>query len=411
MKSILWIGLIATSIALTGCKPKAEAQPAPTPEATPTPAPTPEPTPTPEPIDKTAQVTVLGYHRFENPPKDPLAISTEEFRQQMQALKDLGITVISMEDFLAWRRGEKNIPARSTVITIDDGYNDSYTQAWPVLKEFGYPFTMYVYTNYISAGGRSITWAQLAEMRDAGVDIGSHSVSHDNLAKPKKAKNPNYEEWLVEELKGSKDLIEKNLGITVKTLAYPFGIHNEKVMQAGLDAGYEALFTVHGAKIGYDVNPAKIGRYVIQSGHPIIFKAATMFGTASLAPASVSSPTSATGSTASTGSVPTLPPSGSVATSRMPLIEADLASMGNVDPKSVEMRIGGLGQVSATYDPNTRKVTYQPTQRLREKVTTVVVSARGASGRVETRWSFTIDPNAVDSAMEVPPPMDAPAQP
>lgn len=409
-------GLVLLMAAFTGCKPKPAAEPEPTPVALATPSPTPEPTPTPEPIDKTAQVVVLCYHRFENPPKDALALSITEFREQMQTLKDQGIAVIPMADFLAWRRGEKNIPPRSAVITIDDGYNDAYTQAWPVLKEFGYPFTMYVYTNYISAGGRSITWDQLKEMRDAGVDIGSHTVAHDNLVKPKRAKDVPYDQFLMNELQGSKALIEQHLGIQVKTLAYPFGIHNENVMTQGLAAGYEALFTVEGKKNGYDVNPAAIGRYAIQSGHPIIFKAATSFGSASLAPTTAVPGAPGVAPALQKGSIPTLPVGGTTIADQLPKIEADLSSMGNVDPKSIEMRISGFGQVSAVYDPATKKLSYQPVQRLREKVTTVAISAKGPNGRVETRWSFAIDPNVAPaptptSETEASAPAALPAQP
>ncbi len=61
-----------------------------------------------------------------------------------------------MKDFLAWRRGEKSIPPKSAVITIDDGYVSGYAVAWPILKEFGYPFTMFIYTNYVGvAANRS----------------------------------------------------------------------------------------------------------------------------------------------------------------------------------------------------------------------------------------------------------------
>jgi hypothetical protein len=69
-----------------------------------------------------SQVIVLCYHRFEDKPKDSLAIKPADFEAQMQALKDSGITVISMEDFLAWRRGEKGIPEKAAIISIDDGY-------------------------------------------------------------------------------------------------------------------------------------------------------------------------------------------------------------------------------------------------------------------------------------------------
>jgi hypothetical protein len=52
-----------------------------------------------------------------------------------------------LKDFLAWRRGEKNIPARSAIITLDDGWNSTYETAWPILRKFGYPFTLFVYTD------------------------------------------------------------------------------------------------------------------------------------------------------------------------------------------------------------------------------------------------------------------------
>jgi hypothetical protein len=76
-------------------------------------------TPTPAPAsDRNARVMILCYHRFEDRPHDSLAISPAEFRAQMQALKDNGIAVIAMKDFLAWRQGEKNIPPRSCISAL-----------------------------------------------------------------------------------------------------------------------------------------------------------------------------------------------------------------------------------------------------------------------------------------------------
>ena len=120
---------------------------------------------------------VFCYHRLEEKPRpnDALAMTPGEFEKEMQQIKDSGFTVIPMQDFLAWRRGDKDIPPKSAVITIDDGYVSGYDTAWPILKKFGYPFTMFVYINYIGAGGKSISWDQLAEMRDAGR---GHRVPH-----------------------------------------------------------------------------------------------------------------------------------------------------------------------------------------------------------------------------------------
>ncbi len=398
-----WLPSLALGLTLlAGCDklPKplkpATPTPAPTPAATPvptpTPAPTPTPTPTPPPIDTSAQVSVLGYHRFEAKPRDPLAITPEAFRKQMEAVRDSGIPVIPMADFLAWRRGEKSIPPKAIVITIDDGYNDTYSVAWPILKEFGYPFTYYVYIKYIGVGGRSIKWDQLEEMRDAGVDIASHTVSHDNLIKPK-AKNlagQPYDVWLLNELKGSKEELEQRLGIHVATLAYPYGIHNEKVMQVAKEAGYEAAFTVNGQKALHSSAPENIGRYIVQSTIPSTFTNALKFGgSTGTAAAAMGNPAAA--------AMLTEPMQGATISDPRPEIKINLASLGAIDPKTVEMRISGFGLVPATYDPASQLLTYPMHTRLRESEITVIVSARVNGRKAIASWTFNYDPNAAPS--------------
>lgn len=343
-----------------------------------------------------SQVVILGYHRFENPAKDSLAITPAAFRAQMQELKDAGLTVISMEDFLAWRRGEKNIPERAVVLTIDDGYNCTYHEAWPILREFGYPFTIFVYGKYISAGGRSITWEQLEEMRDGGVDIGSHSISHDNMVRPKRAGGQDYETWLNHELKGSKDLLEGKLGIPIKTFAYPYGVNNARVQEVGLGVGYEALFTVVGKKVGKDAPAAAIGRYVIQSDKPEIFRMATRFGAAQGVVAGAAG--------AAGPGMAVSPAHGAVLAEAPAEIQANLGSLGKVDPKSVTLRVSGLGQVSPVFDPATGMLTYRPGDRLHHREIQVIASARVDGKKVDAVWSFRIEPG---TQMAAPPSEEA----
>ena len=124
------------------------------------------PSPTAPPIDRTSQVVVFGYHRFEKKVRRPdTEITPEAFEAQMQALKDKKIPVIGMQDFLAWKRGEKSIPPRAAIITIDDGWKTGYEVAWPVLKKFDYPFTLFIYTEGIKGGkfggGAAMSWEQL----------------------------------------------------------------------------------------------------------------------------------------------------------------------------------------------------------------------------------------------------------
>ena len=140
-------------------------------------------------VDQTAQVIILGYHGIVNNVRRPdTQITPQEFEKQMQELKNRGITVISLQDYLAWRRGEKNIPPRCAVLTLDDGLKSQYEVGWPILKKFGYPFTMFIYTEGIQGGhfggGQAMTWEQLADMRDNSVDIEAHSKTHQDLRKP-----------------------------------------------------------------------------------------------------------------------------------------------------------------------------------------------------------------------------------
>ncbi len=137
-------------------------------------------------VDQTAQALIFCYHRLVDKIRYPgTDIISAAFEAEMKELKDKGITVISMQDLLAWKRGEKNIPPRCAVITFDDGWKTQYEVAWPILKKFGYPFTMFIYTEGVRGGslggGEAITWEQLADMRDNGVDIEAHSATHQDL--------------------------------------------------------------------------------------------------------------------------------------------------------------------------------------------------------------------------------------
>lgn len=352
-------------------------------------SPTSTPASTPEPIDLNSELIVLCYHRFEEKPKDSLAIKPSEFETQLQVLKDNGITVIRMADFLAWRRGEKSIPPKSAIISIDDGYISGYSVAWPILKKFGYPFTMFIYTDYVKggpkSGGQSISWQQLAEMRDAGVDIQSHTVTHSGLNARKGKSDEEYAAWLKNEVAGSKQLLEKNLGIQVKALAYPYGLHNETVREAVKQAGYEVAFTVYGQRIGNAAEPTMIGRYAIESNKPKVFEQAASFtgsveggGAGAAMPAAVA--------------MVTQPMEGETVTDPSPEIKANIAAFGNVDPKSVTMRISGVGLVPANYDPATKLVSYKVTQKLYAGQVTVIVGATVNGRKAEARWSFNVAP-------------------
>lgn len=385
--------LIACCLGIVGCR-KAPEKSSQSPGAAKSPPPVAEKadaTPTPPPINRSAQVVVIGYHRVVDNVRHPdTEITKADFESQMQQLKDQGVTVIPMHDFLAWKRGEKDIPAKSAIITLDDGWKSQYETAWPILQKFGYPFTLFIYTDYVKggpkSGGESLTWEQIGEMRDAGVDIGGHTVSHKDLRGPKRgaAPTPEYDAWLWNELNGSKQILEQRLGIKVDTLALPFGFYNAHVQEMAKKAGYDAIFTVYGQKIGHGSPNEALGRYMIEANKPKIFASAVQFGgggrTAAEPVAEFAPHTLAT-----------QPADSATIADPRPVIQANLTSLGEVEPGSLSMRVSSLGTVNAKFDPAAKTYTYQPQRKLNDNRYSVIVTGKANGKKVEARWGFTVD--------------------
>jgi peptidoglycan/xylan/chitin deacetylase (PgdA/CDA1 family) len=357
-------------------------------------------------VDQTAQTIILCYHRLVDKIHTPWTeITPAAFEAQMKELKDHGITVISLQDLLAWKRGEKNIPPRCAVITFDDGWKSQYEVAWPILKKYGYPFTMFLYTEGIAGGslggGQAITWEQLADMRDNGVDIEAHSATHQDLreghpisipgqgGKKTRAKltGPAYQQWVRNEVVGSKELLEQRLGIKVNCFAVPFGSYNEQVKELARNAGYEAMFTVYGQPITFTSPMDALGRYAIEANKPKVFEdAVKMIG----ASTGGGTPVAEIGAK----DLATQPADGETVRTALPLIKANLSGIGQIDPGSVQMRVSGLGVVPATYDAKTNTISYQVTQKLREKSCSVFVAAKSQGKKVEAHWTFGIEEGA-----------------
>lgn len=350
-------------------------------------------------VDQTAQVVVFGWHRFVDKVRRPdTEITPADFEKQMQELKDKGITVIGMQDFLAWKRSEKSIPPRCAVLTFDDGWKSQYEVGWPILKKFGYTVTLFIYTEGVRGGhfggGEAMTWEMLSEMRDAGADIEAHSATHQDLRKPydkvakKRLSPPEYDQWLQNEIVGSKQLLEQRLGIRVNCFAVPYGFYNEKVRQVCRDAGYEAVFTVYGQPLTFNSPLDNLGRYLIEGNKPKVFDDAVKM---------ISTSTSGGAPVAEVGSanLQTQPADGETVRTPLPLVKANLSGLGAIDPSSIQMRISGLGVVPASFDAKTGTVSYQVTQRLRDKSCTVIIGAKTSDGKkVEAHWTFGIEESA-----------------
>lgn len=348
----------------------------------------------PHPKDDGTRVSVLGYHEFSaSLAPSQMRIRTSTFRKQMESLKSLRLPVISLNDFLAWKRGTKFIAPRSVMITIDDGWKSVYTDAFPILKEFNFPFTVYLYKNYVDGGGRALTTSMIREMQQHGCTIGSHSVSHPFPGTVKyhaRKGETAYLTFLQKEFGESKRFLEERFGQKVTTYAYPGGYFNEAMYPVAAEYDYGYLFTVLPGKIRRGLDNRRLPRYIIHGNSDLHFEQATTFKALRGAEA-------LTGAVVQTTPHPVQPEPGSRIESRLPAINVDLSGVESLDPDSIVMRVSGFGKVDHHYDPDSSQLKWTVNRRLRHRVCEVNVQWR-LEGRTKyespMRWSFLIEREA-----------------
>lgn len=345
--------------------------------------------------DDGVRVSVIGYHDIAaNLPETAMRIHTSKFRKQMEAIRLLGIKVITLDEFIAWKKGEKPIPEKSILITFDDGWKSVYTDAFPILKEFGFPYTIFLYKNYIDGGGKALTTPMIQEMLTAGgLSIGSHSVSHPYplTVKSYRKKGANvYDAYLRKEMGESRRFIESKFPVKVNSYAYPGGYYTEEMLKLGDEFGYDCMFTVVPGKIKRAQPNETLPRYIILGNYDKIFETATTFREGG----STAVTGGATAGPAQTTPYPVSPEAGAIINSRLPEISADLSTVANLDPKTLTMKVSGFGEVPATFVPETQKLSWQVNRRLRQPGCQVVITWKDTTGKAPEsalRWSFQID--------------------
>ena len=353
----------------------------------------------PDPIiDKSSRVTFLGYHQIitrGNPGE--MRIRVTKFRSQMQALKDAGIPVISFRDYMKWRDGTKEIPESCVVITIDDGYDDLADVALPILKEFKYPFTFYLYTDFLGGSGRTLNDKEVRALIEGGGELGSHSVSHDFLVKAKRKfrNESDYQDWLVKEIKGSKESLEKKFGVTVNSFAYPYGEYNESLAKKIAEAGYSSAVTVNGAKSGYETLLYELPRYIIHGNNDINWKAGTSFrGKGGLVGAQniIGNNGKAAGNSSR---IKVWPENGKEIIDRLPSILVDVSAYVAIEPDSISMKVSGFGDVPVAYDEDSGIISWEVKSKLRAAKYMVNLSFREINNKKRhfAEWFFLVNRN------------------
>lgn len=218
------------------------------------------------------KVPVLCYHRFSSGELDSMSIKTAVFEEQMAWLKTNGYTVVPLDTAMQYIQGKiKSIPAKSVVITVDDGHKSVYSDMAPIVKKYKIPVTLFIYPSAISNAKYAMTWEQLSALEKTGnFRVESHTYWHPNFKKEKKKLSPEeYAKSVDKQMNGSKKKLEEKMGHEIKYLAWVFGIYDEELLVDAKKAGYAAAFTIDRQHASSGDNAMALGRYMVVSKHDL----------------------------------------------------------------------------------------------------------------------------------------------
>ncbi len=196
------------------------------------------PTPGPDQVFVPAgrvTVPILLYHHVSNLGDGRYVVRSADFRAQMAYLAQAGYQTISISQLAQTIRTGAYLPRKPIVLTFDDGYADTYQNAFPILEEFGFKGVAYIITRTLEPD-QSYGYMQEDELKvlvKAGWEIGSHSISHSDLRK-----NPKL--GLGTEIEQSRKDLESRLGVPVRSFSYPFGSANAWIEDRMADYGYDS---------------------------------------------------------------------------------------------------------------------------------------------------------------------------
>jgi peptidoglycan/xylan/chitin deacetylase (PgdA/CDA1 family) len=208
----------------------------------------------------------------------------EDFKWQMQYLKDNGFNPISMKQLMDYWFQGKPLPLKPVLISFDDGFRTIYRDAFSTVKEFKYPTVLFLYTQFIENEEAALKRAQtkkakkravkkavealsvadIQEMQKEGMDVQSHTANHLQLGlEQEKRPLEDFKQLVEDEFGEPVTYIESNFGHKPTALAYPYGVYDPLILKKAKDAGYVLAFTVNPGPNDRTVPPLKLRRNLI----------------------------------------------------------------------------------------------------------------------------------------------------
>jgi peptidoglycan/xylan/chitin deacetylase (PgdA/CDA1 family) len=205
--------------------------------------------------------TAFVYHRFGDSRYPSTNTSLADFRAHLETLRRGNYSVLTLGDVVSRLRANQPLPERCVVLTVDDAFRSFLSGAVPLLREFGYPATLFVNTGEV--GGQDfLSWAELRQLAAAGIEIGNHSAAHGYLLDRQRGEDAaTWRSRVRAEIQQAQDDLRKHLGITARLFAYPYGEFSGELMDIVRELGFSGAVGQQSGPLGRGQNMLALPRF------------------------------------------------------------------------------------------------------------------------------------------------------
>ncbi len=207
-----------------------------------------------------AVITIYHHVSEDTPPSTSL--SPVQFREHMDYLKNNGFTVLPLNEVITALQNKQPVPDKTVVITFDDGYSSIYEEAFPLLQQMGFPFTVFINTQPINDEMPGyMSWDEIRHMSEAGVIVANHMIHHPYMIDkaPGESDTEHLERLRLELLTAEQQLL-KETGQSHKIMAYPYGEYDSAIKQMIKAEGFIGI-AQHSGAIGFHSDFQALPRY------------------------------------------------------------------------------------------------------------------------------------------------------
>ncbi len=210
---------------------------------------------------------ILLYHHIATDTPPSTSVSPQVFEAHLDYLEDNGFSVLPLSQILGVLARNEKLPAKTVAITFDDAYLSVYSEAFPRLRQRGWPFTVFVSSAAIDSGFRNyLSWDQIRELSAAGVELANHSQSHAHLVRYLVGESDqDWQRRVSADIDHAAARLKAETGVDSNLFAYPYGEYSEALKTLVQSKGYFGIAQQSGA-VGYNSDFLAVPRFPMSSG-------------------------------------------------------------------------------------------------------------------------------------------------